>query len=598
MRFALSQVRSLACRPQATADIGFNSSRTVMVTSQPSVVCVGDGKSLGYHTSSVGYKDKSTQTELVVMGDSRLIEANADSLPQLPNHEISQIISDAIDNLPPGSLLPLEESMFAPGSKRNLECKAALKTQMASLTNRKAKDSGSYNPQRSTEASKSDQNGFTFSNRFSSLADPPKQERSSQVTSKSLIGPGLYARSVRPGVPKDVDSENVKGHIHTYSPGPGVVLTFESVDKPSPSKNGAKEAEQPRASSFTHPSTSNDLAGTRPSSQETHLPPHLRIGQSSDPVKPEKSSISESTQIGSSKASHLEDHAMREVTFHTTPVIKSVKVEEKSSSSFVSSNAPAVKLVASEGKGPSSPHLIKESQSNGSSPNTEKLPPHLRNAEPQKTLDVTLSALNKASRSSSEQVDPNLKDALFFKVWPKSEPRDTPGSFSSILTRAVRVTYVTVAAEIRKVIIKNLPFNATPSFVTSIVFGGALEQIQINGKTASVVFLNAKYCQNFYEKTANGLAYSFEGQKGTVLVDKALDVDVLSGQVRTYIELGFTRCVRAIGIGSDMTVEILREKAAERNKSVEDVFVGTTETNVSMDLPQLPTRFWLTEAKN
>lgn len=568
-----------------------------MVISQPSAVCVDDGKSLGYHSGSIAYEDKSTQTESVVVSDSWLVEANPDSLPQLPNHEISQIISDAIDNLPPGSLLPLEESMFAPGSKRNLECKAALKTQTASLTNRKAKAPGSHNPQRSTEASKSDQNGFAFSKRFSSLADPPKLERSSQMTSKSLIGPGLYARSARPGAPKDVDSEDVKGHIHTYSPGPGVVLTFESVDKSSPSKNGAKEAEQPRASSFNHPSTSNDSAGTRIPSQETRLPPHLRIGQNSDPVKPEKSSISESTQIGSSKASYIEDSAMREVTVHTTPVIKSVKVEEKSSS-FVSSTAPAVNSVASESKGPSSPHLIKEGQSNGSIPTTEKLPPHLRNSEPQKTLNVTLSTLNKASRSSSsEQVDPNLKDALFFERWPETEPRDTPGSFSSILTRAVRVTNVTVAAEIRRVTLNNLPSYATPSFVTSIVFGGALEEINVKAKPPFVIFLHARDCQNFYDKTANGLIYSFEGRKGTVFVHKARDVDVLSGRVGSWIELGFTRCVRAMGIGSDVTVENIREKAAERNRSVEDVFVGTNETNVCMDLLQFSTRFRLTEAK-
>lgn len=140
---------------------------------------------------------------------------------------------------------------------------------------------------------------------------------------------------------------------------------------------------------------------------------------------------------------------------------------------------------------------------------------------------------------------------------------------------------IVVAAEVRKIIIKNLPSNATPSFVTSIVNGGALERIDVKGGIAHVLFLHAKDCQKFYDATANGLVYSFESRKGIAHVDKAADVDVLSGQARTFIELGFTRCVRATGIGSDLTVEKLRDKAAYRNRIVEDVVIGINESGVS-----------------
>lgn len=585
----------------------------------------------GDDTNSVGYEDKSTQTEPIVVGESwQAVKQSSDSLPDLPNYEISQIISDAIDNLPPGSLLPLEESRFAPGSKRNLEYRAELKTKMASprmTSNGKAKVSGSNESQRSAEDSRADQSGFAFSNRFSSLAGPEKPETVSRVTSKTLIGPGLYARSAR-SVPKNKDSESVKGQIHTYSPAPGVVLKYESVEKPS--KSGPNGAEKPGVSTSNQLPTLHHLTETKNSSQNPQLPPHLRIGQSLDPVKSEKSSDSESIQVTGSKASHLDAPAVRETTLHSisatksakveeeitlhsastiksikveeesasssrfpvTSTIKSVKVEGEGCSSSRSSKISAVKSVAFEGNDPSSPRLIKENRSNELSPTVEKLPPHLRKTEPQSqprdlhhsvtksqesassppssreklaphekgqipitqevlpvfnkidtppnvstistfsspenltrhekgkilvtqqllpvidtdatsnasttsafsslnkmtlheksesaapphtlpalktdagfnlsttsafqspdkmtsrekskspdpqhTVPISVASPNKASgASSSEDVGPNLKDALYFKAWPKSEPRDTPGSFLSILTSAV-----------------------------------------------------------------------------------------------------------------------------------------------------------------
>lgn len=371
-----------------------------------------DGTSLSYRINSVGSQDKSTQTEAVVVSDSWLADPSPDSLPQLPNHEISQIISDAIDNLPPGSLLPLEESVFARGSKRNLEYRAEQKTKMASSINARAKASASHKSQHLTEVNKSDQNGLAFSNRFSSIADQQQTpEKDSQITSKPLIGPGLYARSGRPGVPKHLDSEDVKGRIHQYSPTPGVILKFESVDRPLLSRNSSKEEEKPGASSFNYPSTLTDVAETT-TLRDKRLPPHLQLGQSSDPVKSEASSISESTQVGSPKASPVDDLAVSEITSHATPDIKSVIVEQETSFPFGSSIASAVKSVALEGRGPSPPHLIKDNQSDGSSFTTKKLPPHLRNAERQiperpitRSQEPTASAL-----SSPEKQTPHEKD--------------------------------------------------------------------------------------------------------------------------------------------------------------------------------------------
>lgn len=156
----------------------------------------------------------------------------------------------------------------------------------------------------------------------------------------------------------------------------------------------------------------------------------------------------------------------------------------------------------------------------------------------------------------------------------------------------VPIADLVIAAEIRTVIIRNLPSNATPSLVTSIVFGGALERIdiiQITGKGSSearVLFLHGKDCQKFYDATANDLVYIFEDRKGVAVVDKATNVDVLSGQVRTYIQVGFTRCLRVMDIRSALKdkelKEKFREKAASHNRMVDDVVIGKTETDVSV----------------
>ena len=792
------------------------------------------GENEGYGTNSIGYNDKSTQTESVAVGHP--VGQSSDSLPELPNYEISQIISDVIDKLPPGSLLPLEESMFAPGSKRNLEYQAELKAKKASQrmsSNGKAEVSGSNDSQCSREANKPDQTEFAFSNRFSTLAGYKQPEQVSQITSKSLIGPGLYARAGKV-IPKKSD-EAVKGQIHTYSPAPGLVLKYESVEWPSPSRFSPKAAEKPRITSFNHPPTLHDSTETKDSSPKTNLPPHLRAGQSSDPVKKEKASVIEPIQLGSSKPSYPNSLTMRDIPLHDTSAIKPIKIKEEDNSSSLSPTMLAVQSGALEGKGPS-PHLIKENQPVKSSSTTEHLPPHLRNSEHQnlqqglnnpiaksnesisapwsstekwapnengespvsqhihpdfdtaakfnasttslfsspdrltshetskgpahqnilpvantgakpyessispvsnteilaphrkgkmstsqqilplvnadhkqkgskpssfsstdklptqenskavdaqdvipvidgiktelnestsslfasidkipphmkgkilvseqvinthtKLKESTLSPFSDTKQavsrvesespavvqivpaiepkakqnvsntwsssstfgagsahsrtlgaSTSDDVGPDLKDALYFKAWPKSEPRDTPGSFSFILTGLLIDADVIEAAEIRRIIITKLPFNATPSFVTSIVSGGPLERLDVKGSTAHVLFLHAKDCQKFYDDTGNGLDYTFEGRKGIAHVDKATDVDVVSGQARTFIELGFTRCVRATGIGSDFTVERLKEKAGYKNRMVDDVVVGASESGVSINFLQFP----------
>lgn len=617
------------------------------------------------HTNWIEYKDKSTQTEPWRVSKSpQSVAQSSDSLPELPNYEISQIISDAIDQLPPGSLMSLEESMFAPGSKRNLEHKAAQKTKMVSPTtspNRKANVSGS-----------------------------------SESQSKPLIGPTLYARAPR-SVRKEIDTEDGKGRVHTYSPAPGLVLRYESIEKPALSRYDPKVAENPRVPSWNDPSSLHGAVNTKISSQDRQLPPHLRAArQSSEPVKSEKASTVEPIEVSSSKASHPDSPTRPEITLHKTSAINSVEAEQEISSSSrslttTSTFKSAVEPIILDSESSSSPRLIDENQPFKSSRTAKQLPPHLRSSEkltshektsfdaPQDSFIVTNTATKPyessslplsdkdivaphrqgtastsqrtlparetdfkpkdsspsssarklasqarsediATRQSEAEINPNIKsddsnpwlsfgnsqgvskgskipsnvdvgpnldDALYFKAWPKSEARDTPGLFSSVLMSVVTGADIFIAAEIRKVLIKNLPLNATTSFVVSIVFGGGLERIDVKSGKAHVLFLHAKNCQIFYDATANGLDYEFEGQKGLAQVEKALDVDVLSSQVRTFIQLGFTRCVRAKDISSDLTAAKIRAKAAYKNRLVEEVIVGKNESGVSISLLQV-----------
>lgn len=467
---------------------------------------------------SAGYEDKSTQTDPVTVGSSSQPTApNSESLPDIPSYEISQIISDAIDNLPPGSLQPLEESMFAPGSKRNIEYKAACKAGKNSSSRMsvagKAKVPGWNDPECLTEAKKSDQTGVTFSNRFSPLASPGSLDGISQATQKSLIGPGLYSKSAR-SKREESDLDDVEPRIHTYSPGPGILLRFESVGKSSPTKDGPRVPNKSWTPSFGPSSTAAaQVAITSPSSksseslhslQITEVPPHLRAAQRSDTVEPSETCITEPTydnkEFGNaikgevSKKLRMDISALGEIKPLGKSAISSVEIDEKGLSTSQSPrllHTSVIKSAKVKEEDLSSPSLYKENQPPKPSLDSERLPPHLRKTEsripveslhrsviksnasdsspflssdtlapraiiatpvrqqvlpisetnnkpdestlwPSSDTSQAVSAPTKAPGAlSSEDEATNLEGALFFKAWPKSEPRDTPGSFFS-----------------------------------------------------------------------------------------------------------------------------------------------------------------------
>ncbi len=410
-------------------------------------------------------------------------ESATDSRPHLQSYEISQIISDAIDNLPPGSLLSLEESIFAPGSKRNLEHRAASQGRVSGGKPQVGGRSDVYQ----SKDNKLGQTGLIHDNPYAPLANMGNAENFPPPAQKSLIGPGLYARHGR-SKPKEIDPDDFKDQVHTYSPGPGLLLKYQTVGKRPPAPQGPEASEEPGMPSWGPSSRSPphiakppplaEISGAPPLPQLTQLPPHLRNAERSDTIKMSTASIAEGKH---------DDYELESAV--KVDLLETLHIESSAKEDAMA--LPAIESPEGEMQA-LSPQFIKENQPCKSTSGTEKLPPHLRNIEKpipqQASADVTAKAKEPtptlspfsdteevvapsgkietvASRQalfvsndkpheftpqisssashavptatgaseslSGEDTETNLEGALYFKAWPKSEPRDTPGSSSS-----------------------------------------------------------------------------------------------------------------------------------------------------------------------
>ncbi|KAI4088860.1 MAG: hypothetical protein LQ344_005786 [Seirophora lacunosa] len=162
---------------------------------------------------------------------------------------------------------------------------------------------------------------------------------------------------------------------------------------------------------------------------------------------------------------------------------------------------------------------------------------------------------------SAEIMGENLEGALYFKAWPTQLKSDERASRS--------------AAKHRRVVLTGLPEPSTPTFVASLVFGGALESIRVSeGKHAYVTFLHADDAAKYYDATANGVLYKKEGVDHVIMTDLGKDVDPVSGLLREWTEKEFTRCVRAVGVDEDWSLHALYATAEKKGRQVEKVVDG------------------------
>ena len=92
-----------------------------------------------------------------------------------------------------------------------------------------------------------------------------------------------------------------------------------------------------------------------------------------------------------------------------------------------------------------------------------------------------------------------------------------------------------------------------------------MEQIQCNGNSAAVTFINASDAQKFYDDTPNGIVFR---RTSDVLhyaeTRMAQDVTPLSSLVMHYVDVGITRCVSAIGVDIGMSLEHLKAVGSGR----------------------------------
>ncbi|KAI4207003.1 MAG: hypothetical protein LQ348_000725 [Seirophora lacunosa] len=169
---------------------------------------------------------------------------------------------------------------------------------------------------------------------------------------------------------------------------------------------------------------------------------------------------------------------------------------------------------------------------------------------------------------SAEIMGENLEGALYFKAWPTQLKSDERASRS--------------AAKHRRVVLTGLPEPSTPTFVASLVFGGALESIRVSeGKHAYVTFLHADDAAKYYDATANGVLYKKEGVDHVIMTDLGKDVDPVSGLLREWTEKEFTRCVRAVGVDEDWSLHALYATAEKKGRQVEKVVDGIDVNGVS-----------------
>lgn len=101
--------------------------------------------------------------------------------------------------------------------------------------------------------------------------------------------------------------------------------------------------------------------------------------------------------------------------------------------------------------------------------------------------------------------------------------------------------------------------------------------------TATVRFVDADQCNQYFEATANGVVYKKDSQnrEEVLYVDIAKDVDVVGGLLRTWIDTGVTRCVRAVGVDKDWGAAALIKLAEGKGRKLEGISDSINPDGVS-----------------
>ena len=127
--------------------------------------------------------------------------------------------------------------------------------------------------------------------------------------------------------------------------------------------------------------------------------------------------------------------------------------------------------------------------------------------------------------------------------------------------------------------------------VQSLIHSGMIDQFHLTGSSAYVSFCDPDRCEEYFSKyvKTNGLLFKREGRQYIIRVSKIRDVEPISSQLRTQLDCGATRCVKAVGAKEDLRIGTLHRMAAEKHRKVEkvlDSYSGTTEVSIMVQAPQ------------
>lgn len=120
-----------------------------------------------------------------------------------------------------------------------------------------------------------------------------------------------------------------------------------------------------------------------------------------------------------------------------------------------------------------------------------------------------------------------------------------------------------IRANSRTIILKDLPIESDFNWVQSLIYGGAIESMEVHGdkREALVKFINPAECENYATLCSNGIKIRQNGKQHVVRVERSPEADNRDGVTQAYVDCGATRVVKVDGAKETMTMTALYEFA-------------------------------------
>ncbi|MCJ1465500.1 hypothetical protein MMC07_004118 [Pseudocyphellaria aurata] len=456
--------------------------------------------------------------------------------PSFSELDISQLIVENIENLPASSIYTLQQSRHAAPFAGNLY-----------QPNMQRSSTSDYVSSSMARGQLSQADEIVRNQSFARLsfqaADSPaitaRGSSPASLPSSARFSPNVVksnATAGSPGIPSTVSTRGRSAGVaawNLFASGASEPKPFaDSANRSSANSSSANRSVSQGTTALAVSDNEQAISPLKedsakpPMPKENWVPPHLRTPDYAlkDPnfIKPNRSYLGRAISGGESAKKHI-DYLQWSAAGLTIPA--------QAATSSDPGSTPA--LVATSGDPGSSETILTPSS-------------------------VIFRAVSPPT--PTEGSNEARENQIYFSAWGKPEQRKKP------------------AAKIRKVILG--VSSPTASLVASLVWGGIIEEIQVKSSSADVLFADGDDCQTYFEATAGGIKYTRDGRDTVVSVEKGRDVDVISGRLDTYLQRGFTRCVRAVDVLETFTLADLWTKAKLKNRKVEGIQVAKNEAGL------------------